>query len=269
MTEAPCGVTNAFIAYTKALMNDLAEYVVDGCWAASLGDCGGKLSREHTISECLFPSGKVTVRGFKWCRNESKTIGVGRLVGKILCERHNNRLSELDSEMLKCFESIRESARLNDVRRGLGHSNWTIKRFNIDGRLLERWFLKTLINLNFEGEWRFGDHADAVGIPPKELVEMAFGRRSFEDHAGMYLSVCPGETIPMLDGVSFRALTELDRLVAGEFTICGYQFILSLVPEEVSQFAGSQLLHKTAKVMFRVPDRKNRMVRSHLIHIKR
>jgi hypothetical protein len=250
-------------------MIDLAQNIVDGCWAASLADCGGKLSREHTISECLFPSGKVTVRGFDWCRNEAKTIGVGSLVGRVLCERHNSSLSELDSEMLKCFESIRESARLNDVRKELGHTHWNIKRFEIDGRLLERWFLKTLINLNFEGRWKFGDDAESVGVPPKELVEMAFGRRAFEKHAGMYMSVRPGETIAMLDGVSFRALTELDRLVAGEFTICGYKFILSLVSEAVSEFAGSQLLGKTTNMMFRVPDRKNRMVRSHLIHIKR
>jgi hypothetical protein len=83
------------------------------------------------------------------------------------------------------------------------------------------------------------------------------------------MSVRPGESIAMLDGVSFRALTELDRLVAGEFTICGYKFILSLVSEAVSEFAGSQLQGKTTNMMFRVPDRKNRMVRSHLIHIKR
>jgi len=83
------------------------------------------------------------------------------------------------------------------------------------------------------------------------------------------MSVRSGETIAMLDGVSFRALTELDRLVASEFTICGYKFILSLVSEEVSEFAGAQLLGKTANIMFRVPDRKNRMVKSHLIHIKR
>ena len=242
MTETPYGLVNAFIAYTKARMNDLAEYVVDGCWAASLGDCGGKLSREHTISECLFPSGKVTVRGFNWCGNEPKTIGVGRLVGKILCERHNNRLSELDSEMLKCFESIRESARLNDVRRGLGHSIWTIKRFKVDGRLLERWFLKTLINLNFEGEWKFGDHADAVGIPPKELVEMAFGRALLKITRACIYPYDPARPSQCLMEFLFEALTELDRLVAGEFTICGYKFILSLVPEEVSQFAESQLL---------------------------
>jgi hypothetical protein len=34
---------------------------------------------------------------------------------------------------------------------------------------------------------------------------MAFGRGSFKEHAGMYLSVRPDETITMLDGVSFRA----------------------------------------------------------------
>lgn len=246
-----------------------ATNTVEGCWAASLGDCGGKLSREHTISGCLFPSGKVTVEGFDWCPDGQKTIGVAGLVRRILCERHNSNLSELDSAMLKCFEAIRESARLNELRSKFRYSTWTIKRFEVDGRLLERWFLKTLINLNLNSKWKFGDDAQTVGIPPNELVEIAFGRRSFEKHAGMYMSVRAGETIKMRDGVSVRALSENDRLIAGEFTICGYSFILSLVPEEVSEFAGRQLLNRETKMWFRVPDKRLRMIRSHLIHVKR
>jgi hypothetical protein len=94
--------------YNRGIMPAAATNTVEGCWAASLGDCGGKLSREHTISGCLFPSGKVTVEGFDWCPNGPKTIGVAGLVRRILCERHNSSLSELDSAMLKCFEAIRE-----------------------------------------------------------------------------------------------------------------------------------------------------------------
>lgn len=188
---------------------------VKGCWAASLGDCDGKLSREHTISECLFPSGKVTVRGFDWCHGKEKTIGVSGLVRRILCGRHNSKLSELDSAMLEYFKSIHESARLNDLRTKLRQNEWTIKRFELDGRLLERWFLKTLINLNFEGKWKFGDYGETTGVPPKELVEMAFGRRDFEEYAGMYMAVKSGEALTMLDGVSVRALSEKDRLICG------------------------------------------------------
>lgn len=126
---------------------------VEGCWAAALGDCAGKLSREHTISECLFPSGKVTVSGFDWCKGTEKTIGVSGLVRHILCEHHNSALSVLDSEMKTWFEVIRQCAFLNDLRAERRENSWDIRHFQVDGRLLERWFLKTLINLNFEGDW--------------------------------------------------------------------------------------------------------------------
>lgn len=242
---------------------------VKGCWAASLGDCDGKLSREHTISECLFPSGKVTVKGFDWCKDHEKTIGVSGLVRRILCRRHNSELSNLDSAVLKCFESIRESARLNAARSKVKRKSWEIKRFEVDGLLLERWFLKTLINLQFEGTLKFGDYADIPGLPPKEIVEMAFGRRAFDQNAGMYLAVSAGETIAMRDGVSIQVFTERDHLIVAEFTICGYRFILSLVSERVSEFAGSQLLHNKAEVWFRVPNRNNQMIRSHVIQITR
>ena len=245
------------------------EQIVKGCWAEVLGDCNGKLSREHTISECLFPSGKVAVKGFDWCKGQEKTIGVKGLVRHILCQHHNSDLSDLDSAVLKCFESIRESARLNDVRSKLRQKSWAVKRFEVDGRLLERWFLKTLINLHFEGKLKFGDYADIPGVPPKEIVEIAFGRRAFPEHSGMYMAARPGETVAMRDGVSIQVFTEKDRLVVAEFTVCGYRFILSLVSEKVSEFDGSQLLRDTTNLWFKVPNRKNKMVRSHLIHITR
>ena len=33
------------------------------CWAASLGDCGGGISREHLVSQSFFPEGNITVQG--------------------------------------------------------------------------------------------------------------------------------------------------------------------------------------------------------------
>ena len=245
------------------------EQVVDGCWAASLGDCEGKLSREHTISECLFASGKVTVSGFPWCKGQLKTIGVSNLTRWILCKHHNNRLSDLDSAMLTFFDAVRESARLNKLRTKLRQNAWSPLRLTVDGRLLERWFLKTLININYEGGLKFGDDGETPGIPTKEIVEIAFGHRTFSEHAGLYVARRAGETVAMYDGVTVRALTECDRISAAEFTVFGYRFILSLVPEPVSEFAGSQLLQNEVKMWFRVPNRKGKMVRSHMIHITR
>jgi hypothetical protein len=148
---------------------------VDGCWALALGDCGGKLSREHTVSECLFRNGTVTVKGLEWCSDEPKTIGVDNLTRKILCQTHNSRLSELDSEALKCFEAIRESARLNEQRARVRRKSWTLKHFEVDIRLLERWLLKITINLVYQDKWRFGDYGEAAGPPRKSLFRWLSG----------------------------------------------------------------------------------------------
>lgn len=45
------------------------------CWAAALGDCSDKISREHIISRALF-SQEVFVQGLAWCKSEPKKIGM-------------------------------------------------------------------------------------------------------------------------------------------------------------------------------------------------
>ena len=48
---------------------------MQGCWANSLGDCGGSISREHYVSECVFPSQSIFVRGldFRFYLNLERT----------------------------------------------------------------------------------------------------------------------------------------------------------------------------------------------------
>ncbi len=241
---------------------------VDKCWARSLGDCSGKLSGEHYVSACLFPSGKAIVKGFPWCRDEAKTIGLSSLTRNILCRGHNSRLSELDTAMLNFFETLRESDRLTVLRTKLRRKTWNVRRFEINRRLLERWFLKTLINLNFGQDLRFGDTEEQPGVPPEELVRIAFGLSEFEGFAGMYTSVRPGESLGGPEGVSITTYTERESLVTAEFRVCGMRFILSLVQEEVHEFQESQLSHNAIDYVYRVPDSKWRMIRSHCIHIR-
>lgn len=56
------------------------------CWAATCGGCGEGPSREHLVSDCLFPAGSVHVSGFDWCKGETKSIGVNGLA------RHDAKL---------------------------------------------------------------------------------------------------------------------------------------------------------------------------------
>ena len=85
---------------------------MEKCWANSLGDCDGKISREHTVSESLFKGTYVDVKGFSWCKSEEKRIGLGSLTKKILCEKHNSALSPLDAAASHAFDVLRKQTKL-------------------------------------------------------------------------------------------------------------------------------------------------------------
>jgi hypothetical protein len=183
---------------------DAMKFVHPNCWAASLGGCDDKISSEHVVSRGLFESDQVAVQGFGWCRNEHKLIGLSALVAKILCRTHNSGLSVLDDAALDAFKVFREVIRINQVRGKLKRTSWTVKRFKVNGPLLERWFLKTLINLSFCGEWAIGLGSHKRGTPSERLVKIVFGREAFEPYAGLYLASYPGENVDSMDRVSFH-----------------------------------------------------------------
>lgn len=235
-----------------------------GCWAAVLGDCSKKMSREHTVSRSLFVSDDIMVQGFRWCLTEPKKIGLASLVAKILCEKHNNGLSELDAAALDAFNVFRECIRLNNVRGKLKRQPmWNVKRLTIDGPRLERWFLKTLINLSFGGEWSIGRGSHPVGAVSEDLVEIAFGLRRFQDGAGLYVSGRTGESIDSFDRVSMTPLTEGECLCAARFNFRGFTFFLNLLAQKFHMDGESHLLYQNVTHKWNVQGRL-----SHLISIK-
>jgi hypothetical protein len=232
------------------------------CWAASLGDCDQKISREHTVSRSLFESEQIMVQGFTWCLNEPKSIGLSSLVAKILCKRHNSGLSDLDAAALQAFNVFREAIRLNQVRGKMRRpaAHWNVKRMVIDGPLLERWFLKTLINFSFGGEWPIG--STVKGVPSKELVEVAFGKRQFQNGAGLYLASRAGDQIDSMDLVNFTPMTDAENnLGAGRFNFRGYTFFLCLVPEKFDMLGDSHLLYRETTLNCRVQERVSHIIK--------
>ena len=244
-----------------------AGQTVKGCWAASLGDCEGKISREHLVSQALFPGGNITVSGLRWCKDGSKTVGLAALTGKILCQKHNSELSELDTTVKRAFEAFDESMQLFQLRSKLQGRRWTIKTFTIDGVLLERWFLKTLINLNHEGPWIIGEGSHPPGLPNDELVRIAFGKAMFREKAGLYTAAHDGEQVTLRQGLRLTPKTRGDNLLAGMFSLCGYRFFLSLVQDEFKEHQGSHLMYRDVHHWYAPRDDKGRPVRSHRLDI--
>ena len=238
------------------------QIVAKSCWAAALGDCDQKISREHVVSQCLFESDEIVVQGFPWCLNEPKSIGLSSLVAKILCKKHNSSLSEVDSAALAAFNAFRQSIHLNNVRGKMKKpSTWNVKRFRIDGPRLERWFLKTLINLSFGKEWSIGAGSHPEGTATGELVEAAFGRRELGHGAGLYIAAKAGDQIDSMDRVNFTPMTEGKNLVAGRFNFRGYTFFVSLLPQKFDKFGDSELLYRDFVLNFRVHERLSHVIK--------
>ena len=110
------------------------------CWASMLGECDGKISREHIVSKNLLPA-TVTFKGFFLESEEVKTVGRNSFVSKCLCERHNRVLSPCDAEANR-FRKVMEwwsSGR----QAGDGPSS----EKHIDAFLLAKWCAKTACNV--------------------------------------------------------------------------------------------------------------------------
>ena len=112
------------------------------CYASPLNDCSKIISREHYISQSvleIFEPKSLEVSGLKWIRQgESKTLTVNNLASKILCERHNHALSDLDTLAKKFFQ----------FALGKVPNQWAMVT---RGYEIERWMLKVLCGMQSAG----------------------------------------------------------------------------------------------------------------------
>ena len=92
--------------------------VMAQCWAACLGGCSGKITKEHTVSENVFSGDMLGVKGFPWCRHDHKFIPKKSFESNILCDGHNKELShEVDPAGIKAFDVFRNVSEVTERRR--------------------------------------------------------------------------------------------------------------------------------------------------------
>jgi hypothetical protein len=204
-----------------------------------LGGCDG-ISGEHYISQGLFAGQEVNVFGFPWCKDEPKQIRIETFTANILCRQHNSDLSPVDSAGKNAFQVFRDVRRLSEARAVLKPKLWNVRRYRIHGSLLERWFLKTTINMSykFAAENPIGPATAASGERPScELVEIAYGRRLFTEPAGLYWIGHEGQFLHnAYDHVSFMAVllpqfggSRAPEFIAGAvFSFLGFRALLWL-----------------------------------------
>lgn len=201
------------------------------CWASAISLCSGKITREHIVSKGLFENEVVKVQGFSWCKDSPKEIGLSSLTAKILCKKHNEDLSEVDTSGSNAFDSIREMRRIANIRGKVKPKMWNIIKYSIDGNLLERWFLKTLINISYCKEYSIGGEAEN-GKPINEIIKIAYGKSNFSGRAGLYSIVHVGQQINSTDSFLFSPVIKDKKYIAGGlFSFRGFKYLLFLMPE--------------------------------------
>lgn len=196
------------------------------CWAAKLGNCCGTISKEHLISSCLYDQEAITVKGLSWCKDNECTIGLDSLTSKILCKQHNNDLSEVDIGGAAAFNTLKKMKHQLSIREKMSPRRWTKTKYHINGLMLERWFLKTGINLIYYNPTQLKDENQS---PDKDLLEVIYGLRNMDKYAGLYITFSEGQTFPSDNTIEFNLLSDSNHAVTGfRFTFQGFRFWLSL-----------------------------------------
>ena len=232
--------------------------VMKKCWAEKLGECSGDISREHLVSSSLFSHDIVNVQGLGWCRNEVKRIGLANLTSKILCKKHNNDLSEVDMAGAESFDILREVKRQFFVRQKLLPRRWTVTRYYIDGTMLERWFLKTGLNLVYYDQSQLKDSDQS---PDVKLLEVIYGKQKLKEFAGLYITFSTGQRFSSIDDIEFNVLSNNDGNITGyRFAFQGFRFWVSLITkklvkinyhqsdEPTDDWSNSQLIYHPSKI---------------------
>ncbi|MDH5178964.1 MAG: hypothetical protein OEY07_04805 [Gammaproteobacteria bacterium] len=191
------------------------------CYANSLNDCCKKLSGEHYISQNLLHhlniNNSLSVSGFSWTGTDTKTVPPSALASNILCERHNNILSGLDSIALKLFHALDESD-LSDT------DDKELLLFS--GHDLERWLLKTLCGLIASKSLALTDDVER-GIQ-REWLEILYGKSEFSGEAGLYICKTTGHTFSGAHGVEAQAIVKKGKVSGLGLKICGYELVFSM-----------------------------------------
>lgn len=197
------------------------------CWASCIGGCGGGQSKEHFISKSIFSEKEIRVFGLPWCKAAPVSIGLGSAVAKILCQAHNNALSSYDSEAQKLSAFLTTS---------ILERPESEEELQVNGRLLEMWALKTMLNLGYLGVLV----PNKVQAPPPSLVEQLFAGRSFSEGAGLYFISGKISNETFENGFSWNAIENYGRedkpVVGMTFTFNGVHFALIPIPVQAEKY---------------------------------
>lgn len=151
-------------------MDSNSNKIMKKCWAHAIGGCDG-MSGEHIFSSAIFKAGcscPIVVEGVQRIRRGEPTYGAEK--SNILCRHHNSLLSPLDETV----------GRLARFQASANEENFNESLY-VEGELLERWLLKTVINIAAAG-WAGPEKLS----PSIDIVRAIFGHGIVPAKLGLY-----------------------------------------------------------------------------------
>lgn len=153
------------------------------CWAATLGGCSRKLSKEHVISNSAIGDGVH----FGALNGVQQRIGAGSLKISVLCSSHNSALSEVDDEGAKLINAVKAYRTTSRAKLLLSAGAPTEYRVEVDGRRFERWAMKTFLNATAASAGLAkGSLLPPIALHGGHIVDYVFGRSLESPGAGLY-----------------------------------------------------------------------------------
>lgn len=201
----------------------------------------------------------MTLSGAHWL-DYGRTLetSLGNLTAKILCKRHNEALSPLDSEAGIFFGALADA--LTDLERK------TLSRkpvFHLtSGEALELWMLKVACGHYFGIGAKDGTRLKENYAIDLSKVEKAFFRRSWEPRCGLYFKGGTGDRLQIANRVSVNALLDDQRKqMAGVRTVLlGLELELLFEAENASPGSWTGLVSRPTELVWRRGRRRHSII---------
>ena len=194
------------------------------CYARSLGNCEGGISKEHYFSKSVLKhfSG-IQPQGIPWLAHRQEVLDDTYFTTKCLCQKHNNQLSPLDDLAGQAFPRL--------FRFGFQHAEIT----KISGPMYERWLLKTLLGMLSTKKI---EHNGKIFLPSDvgdQWVRILFGLEPVPADCGMFIVEKPGNNLTFEERCKVAAAFGADQQLVGlSAAISGFRFYFTIVSSNVA-----------------------------------
>jgi hypothetical protein len=228
------------------------------CYLRDTQNCSEQASGEHVVSATILRQlgDSILVSGMPWLApGQTMSLTVNNLTANILCKRHNETLSPLDTEAGRFFSTL-ETA-LIDFRAKKISRRPFYDLFS--GSTLELWMLKVATGAFFALGSDKGRKLSDTHTIDLAKVRKAFFESTWDDRGGLYFAGDTGSITTIGAGVSVSLFTaEQSKTFAGiRIYLLGFEFDLYLDTTGANPAPWTGLTHRPYEIFFHEKDRKH------------